>query len=148
MSWDAQSLHHLSDQDDLAEVSQFLTLCPWEYARDGHSHFCGIETAWLIVLGFILVVGALPEDDDTLLSAGSRLSPLIKSYRDYLWDLRREFAHPGTPPSMKYAVAPSRIGYLYIIFEYNDSLLHLLSLVQRLVSTDILFPVFPLLMDP
>lgn len=116
-----------------ARVEKFLLLSPWSYEYDGDTTFSGIDICWLVVLGILLVVSGTNEADGATPTALLTMPPLMKQLRDYLWTMRRLWAYPGVGPAARYAVAPSRLQYLFFVCAKEEAVVNLLTLVQHLV---------------
>ncbi|VDB96080.1 unnamed protein product [Peniophora sp. CBMAI 1063] len=132
LTWDARSMAHLVNTDSMDVVGHFLRSSPWTFVYKGQTLFVGIEMAWLIILAFLLYGYGLPLLTSEPPVSYDELSTITGAFKSFLRATRTAFNYPTHGPSIKYAIARSREGYLYTCLQHVDGLVRLLKLTMRL----------------
>lgn len=133
VSWELKKFEGPAEDVAVAELEAYLRACPWTFEHSGERLFIGFEMAWSFLLGFLLYLRkpARPPQPGGL--DYSELKKILSSFRGYLGELTMSHEYPGVAPSRKYALASTRQGYLYTIFQFDVNMVELLTLVERLV---------------
>ena len=134
VTWSARSLKALNNPEDVFEVQQFLMSSPWTFQHKGRTLFVGSQMAWHVVLALLMYLDIRSSLEDEGALSYLDLTRVITQFREYLRQVSKEYEYPGIGPSCKYGVASSREAYLYSIIAYEQALVDLLLVVQRLVS--------------
>ncbi|KZV62305.1 hypothetical protein PENSPDRAFT_670448 [Peniophora sp. CONT] len=129
VTWSSSTTNAVQQTGDSHATLTFLTGTPWTYEHKGEERFSGVQMAWLILLAVIMYTECEFDSESDMHTV---VTTVLRAFRDYLRHIARQCEYPGTPPSLKYGVASSRQGYLYSIFQYEETLVELLQYVQRL----------------
>ena len=134
INFDIKALDCVQSQQSLQAVERFLVSSPWQMTtREGETIFAGIEISWHFILAILVYTESARSHSLPRELNATHFRRIITSFRSFLANLHEAYDYPGVAPVAKYGVASSRVAYLYSVVRWEDTLVDLLRLVQRMV---------------